>query len=297
METILITGTGMVASALESAAKVYGFKPQIVSHGQMDLTDPARVEQVIGQSGASWVFHTAAMTKVNQCEENPDLAYAVNSLGTQHVVRAASKVSAALIFFSTDYVFDGTKETGWLETDTPNPLNEYGNSKLAGETHVLAYSSGHVVRTSGVFGIRADGSPERNFFKAIAAKLQFGSGPIQVVQDQFTAVTYSNHLAKMVFALISNDLPQLVHLTSTGDNSWYGWAQAAADILGTGANRLQPVPSKAVDTGTIRPAHCVLKSICREARGFSGAFPAQQGLQEYFETTGLIGQRKDLQDS
>ena len=279
----------MVASALDSLSQAWGFTSQLVPREQLKLTDPDAVDQLVGQSGASLVFHTAALTKVNQCEADPELAQAVNALGTQHVVRAAKNISARLVYFSTDYVFDGSKDSGWLETDTPQPLNEYGKSKLAGEQHVLAYSAGHVVRTSGVFGHREDGKPARNFFQAIASKLQSGIETIPVVCDQYTAVTYAKHLAQMVYSLAGSGMPRLVHLTSSGQNSWYGWAKALTGILGTGGVRLQPVPSKAVDTGTIRPVHCVLKSCCRETLDFIEDFPALTGLQVYCEEAGLSG--------
>jgi dTDP-4-dehydrorhamnose reductase len=279
---MLIIGSGMVASALYDVACEEGGGVLLLPHDQLDVTDGPAVLDAVRSARPALIFHTAAMTRVNYCEEHPAAARLVNGDGARNVCQAAQLAGAELVYFSTDYVFDGAAQEPYLEDAPPNPLNEYGRSKLVGEQAVAAYGRGHIVRTSGVFGPRADGKPERNFFRAIAQQILAGVDPISVVSDQTTAVTYAPHLAALVFGLLRADgLPPLVHLTSQGSGGWADWAGVAADALGAGRGRLAPTTAAEYGGAVRRPAYSVLGSFSAAAREAMAAFQAQPAVEQY----------------
>lgn len=272
----------MVANALYDAAQSQAGPAVLLRRDQLDVTARDAVLQAVEQEQPGLIFHTSAMTRVNYCEEHPQAALLANGTGTRNVCDAAELVGAELVYFSTDYVFDGARHQPYLEDAPPNPLNVYGSSKLAGERAVAAYPRGHIVRTSGVFGRRADGKPERNFFRAIAHRLLTGTGSIPVVADQITAVTYAPHLAEMVFGLLRGaGLPAVVHLTSQGSASWAKWAAIAAAALGAGTHRLEATTAAEYGGPVSRPAYSVLGSQYAAVRKQVAHHKAQYAIKAY----------------
>lgn len=276
----MITGSGMVASALARKAPEHGYSPEVCPSDRLDVTDRGAVQELAREIRPELILHTAALTRVNYCETNPGEAYAINRDGTANVAAAAADVRAELVYFSTDYVFDGKREQPWVESDRPAPLNVYGASKLAGEEAVQGWPGGHVVRTSGVFGPRADGKPERNFFRAIVEKLA-GGQDVSVTASQRTAVTYAPHLAEMLFALLGERLPAVVHLASSGANSWYGWAVLAARELGIDESRIRPGGGDEASDAVCRPAMSVLATEHAAAARLVSCHPAEDGIAAY----------------
>jgi len=279
MPKALITGGGMVACALYARAAACGYEAELMSRPRLDVTDAAQVRTVVDQIRPVVVLHTAALTKVNYCQEHSDEAYAVNGEGTANVVAAARSHGATVVYFSTDYVFNGLNDRPWVESDTPAPLNVYGASKLAGEQHIAEYEHGYTIRTSGVFGLRTP-EPERNFFKAIAAQLRSGAENIEVVGDQFTAITYASHLAEMVFAVLAAPPARCLHLTSAGSDSWAGWARTAAGVLGSDPQRIHEIATPPEDA-TPRPRYSVLGTGIEQVNQLVVGHPARQGLADY----------------
>jgi len=281
MKKVLITGSGMLASALARAAPAYGYDPALAAHSQLDITDRSAVFTLIVSMRPDLVFHAAALTRVNYCEQHPEEALHVNKTGTANVVEATEQAMARLVYFSTDYIFDGAKESPWTEADQPHPINVYGQSKLAGETAVQAYYRSHIVRTSGIFGPRDDGHEERNFIRAITEKLLSTNEEIPVVSDQRTALTYGPHLANMVFSLLGEGLAAVTHLTSHGSDSWYGWACHVCQAAGQPLTRIRPVASASLEDATPRPAYSVLSSSAASARAIMMMHPVLPALNAY----------------
>jgi dTDP-4-dehydrorhamnose reductase len=191
---------------------------------------------------------------------------------------ANAMLDAEVIYFSTDYVFSGDAREPILEDAKPQPLNVYGKSKWCGELHAENYERFHTIRTSGVFGPRPDGT-ERNFFRAIFDKLHQTDGPIEVVDDQYTCVTYAPHLAAMVLELLP-ELPKIAHVTSAGADSWFGWARQLALAAGFDPARIVPVPTDP-SSPVRRPAYSVLGSRHEHINRLIGQFPATKGIAEY----------------
>jgi dTDP-4-dehydrorhamnose reductase len=182
-----------------------------------------------------------------------------------------------------------------VESDQPGPKNVYGRSKLAGEEVVRAYPRGHIVRTSGVFGGRLDGKPERNFFRGIAERLMEApeSDQVPVIADHYTAVTYAPHLADMLLELIGTGLPPVVHLVSQGSDSWYGWAMLAAQQLGVDEGRLKAVSAAELGDSTPRPAFSVLGTELPAAAALIEGHPASAGVAAYMNS--LLARKSDRQ--
>lgn len=215
---IVVTGAGgQVGRALAERLADGRF----LSHLDLDVTDEDAVRQAVGS--ASIVVHLAALTNVDECERDPDRAFAVNSEGTRHVVQAAGHAGARVIFASTDYVFDGERAGEYTEDDPPAPLSAYGRSKLEGERFVAKDPSNLIVRTSWVFG------EGRNFIRTITAAARKG-GPLEVVDDQTGRPTWAEDLADALVFLVEAGISGVLHVT--GDGPPATWADVAEFAVG-----------------------------------------------------------------
>jgi dTDP-4-dehydrorhamnose reductase len=188
--------------------------------------------------GAEIVIHLAAMTNVDLCEKEPQLCMKINGDGTKWVTQAAEAAGARVIYVSTDYVFDGEKTTEYTESDTPNPINAYGRSKLAGERHVASHARHLIVRTSWVFG---DG---HNFVRSIISAASRGE-ELEIVNDQRGRPTSARDLAAALLHLAASTTTGIVHVS--GDGPVCTWADVAECALQ--AARLK-VPVNRINSAT-----------------------------------------------
>ena len=220
--------------------------------GEADVRDEAAVRE--GARGIEFdaVVHAAAMTEVDRCESEFELALATNRDGTRHVARLAREREARLVYMSTDYVFDGTKDGPYEEDDATSPVNAYGRSKLAGEEAARAeVSRCLVVRTSWVYGPGG-----RNFVDTIAAMLERGESP-EVVTDQQGSPTYVRDLARGIERLLLTGANGVVHVTNSGSTTWHGLAEAIAKHTGS-TTAVLPTTSDRFPRPARRPANSVL---------------------------------------
>jgi dTDP-4-dehydrorhamnose reductase len=252
-----------------------------VPRQELDITDPAATLSVIGSAGPELILHAAALTRVNYCESHPQEALRVNAEGTAHVAAAARACGAALVYFSSDYVFGHAPEQERFEDSATGPLNAYGLSKLRGEEAAALVERHHIVRTSGVFG-PVPGGQEHNFFKAIYAQLSGSPNPLRVVDDIWTRVSYAPHLAAIVAQLLEVAAPPaLVHVTSSGEDSWAGWARCLAEAAGFPPERIVGISAAERPADAPRPARSVLSTRYPEISKLISEHPARQGIQEY----------------
>jgi dTDP-4-dehydrorhamnose reductase len=168
--------------------------------------------------GTDAVIHLAAMTHVDACEVDSDRAWAVNAEGTRHIAEAARERNIPMIYLSTDYVFDGTKQREYVEDDAPNPMSVYGRTKLEGETHVRSVPGAAVVRTSWVIG---DG---RNFVRTIVSAGAKGNS-VRVVDDQRGRPTFADDLALAIVHILEHEITGVVNVA--GDEEPCTWADLA----------------------------------------------------------------------
>ncbi|HZY61826.1 MAG TPA: dTDP-4-dehydrorhamnose reductase [Edaphobacter sp.] len=231
---ILVTGkTGQVGGELLQALAPLG---SIVApaRDEMDLANAASIRAAIRAAQPRWIVNPAAYTAVDKAESEPDLAYAINAEAVQTIGEEARQIGAAVIHFSTDYVFDGSATMPYRETDTTNPINVYGASKLAGERALAASGATHMIfRTSWLYGAIG-----KNFLLTIL-KLARERDKLHIVADQHGAPTWSHDLAKMTAHVIARceaiaggrplpaaiaDLNGIYHAAGAGETTWYGFA-------------------------------------------------------------------------
>jgi len=240
---ILITGDGgQVGDALKETLAPLAelFAPTLA---ELDFTDIASIRKIVRDYRPRWIVNAAAHTAVDKAESEPDLAIAINAEGPAVLAAEAKVLGAAMIHYSTDYVFDGSKKTPWLESDMPSPLNVYGESKLAGEVALATSGIPHVTfRTSWVYGATG-----KNFVRSIL-KLAREREHLKIVADQHGAPTWSFELARMTAHVIDDlerraaqaqcslheavhPLSGVYHATGSGQTTWYGFTeQSIADL-------------------------------------------------------------------
>jgi len=287
-QRILVTGAeGMLGTDLCAALRTGAWRSEDqpgdvevvgLDLPEFDITDVADCRKRMAELRPHCVIHCAGYTDVDGCTREPLKAYTVNGDGTRNVAEAAESVGAQLVYISTDYVFDGTKGRPYVEQDTPNPINAYGESKLLGEEHVRQVC-GHwqIVRTQWLFGRHG-----RNFVAAIveAAKRD---GRVRAVNDQFGSPTYTKDLSGLICQVIS--LPTGVyHATNSGRASWYDVAAAALEAARLSEVELTPTPASEWPTPTARPAYSVLGNAALRAAGVPAARPWEKALAEFVDT-------------
>ncbi len=218
---ILLTGrSGQVGSALERALATLGEVLAFDRKG-LDLLAPGNK---VADAKPDIIVNAAAYTAVDRAEQEQDLAFGVNARAPGELARTAASLSALLIHFSTDYVFDGEKPSPYVETDAPNPLGVYGRSKLAGERAIAASGCRHFIfRTSWVYARSG-----RNFVNAILAAARTKS-ELSVVDDQRGAPTSAGMIAAAVARILADpalaEKPSgIYHLTAAGETTWHGFA-------------------------------------------------------------------------
>ncbi len=213
----------------------------------IDDFDIGRRDQVLGavtSTSPDVIVHGAAFTAVDLCETEVDTAYRVNTLSVRHFAEAARLVGAHLAYVSTDYVFDGTKDSPYLEWDRPNPQSVYGATKLGGEMELGSEAT--IMRTSWVCGEYGN-----NMVKTILGLLD--SHPtLRFVDDQRGHPSFCADLATMIYTLATQKRPGRFHVTNQGAVSWYEFAQEVARAAGEDPNRVEPIAT--ADMKPARPA-------------------------------------------
>jgi len=247
---ILITGAdGQLGYELQRVLNRHDLVPALWP--TFDLLNP-ECEADVRAAKPDLVIHTAAYTDVDGAEREPDQAMAINALGTERVARGAAAVGARLILLSTDYVFDGTKEMQYLETDEPRPLSVYGLSKLEAERRAMAVCPNTlVVRTAWLYGPQG-----KNFVKTIM-RLATEQSELRVVADQRGSPTHAGDLAEALARVVTLDLTGIVHATGSGDCTWYELARTIVGLLGK-ATSVRPITTAEAGRPAPRPAYSVL---------------------------------------
>ena len=249
--------------------------------GDFDITVEDDCGRVIAECSPDVVINTAAYTNVDGCETDRERCFAVNAVGVKNIALACRGKGVRIVHFSTDYIFDGRKETPYVEEDEPAPLNVYGASKLEGERFLQAFSDHWLlIRTAWLYGRNG-----KNFVKTILEKAA-AVKTLDVVDDQIGAPTYSWDLAAAVQLLIEVGHEGLFHLTNRGRCSWHEFACKILQYAGKNDVTVRPIPSADLARPAVRPAWSVLSSRkFSEETGKTMRF-WQIALQDYLERTG-----------
>lgn len=212
-------------------------KGEIINVVKMDITNQYEVERIITSYNPDVIYHCAAWTSVDAAEnpQNKFKCYDVNVNGTKNIIRAAEGIDAKVVYFSTDYVFDGNKMNPYLTSDEVNPQSVYGLTKYEGELEANKYNKSFVIRTSWVFGING-----KNFVKTMLS-LSEKYDTLTVVHDQIGSPTYAKDLARVAYDLSKTNQYGTYHCTNQGICSW---AEFAAYILKDTNTKVVPVSTE-----------------------------------------------------
>lgn len=254
---ILITGrSGQMAQALLRACRGAGREAIALGRDELDLTDRDEVLERVGTLAPPIIFNTAAYTAVDRAEAEPATALALNRDGARYIAEAAALAGARLVHFSTDYVFSGHEARPQAESDRPDPLGVYGQSKLAGEMAVReALPGAAILRTSSIF------SPMGSNFVRTMMRLAQEKDEVRVVDDQITAPTPAEELAALVLRLSDSTGSGVFHAAGRPQVSWAGFAGAVFEAMarrGHDVPRLIPVTTAQFGAPAPRPAYSVL---------------------------------------
>jgi dTDP-4-dehydrorhamnose reductase len=271
---IAITGAlGQLGRALQKVLE--GRDLLLVDLPEHDVTDP-RIASTIAEFRPDLVIHAAAMTDVDGCERDPDGAFKVNEVGTRNVAEACQLCDAALLYVSTDYVFDGTKGEPYLESDEPNPLCVYGRSKLAGELVVRdLLTRYYIVRTAWLYGPGG-----RNFVTKIL-ELSAHREELSVVTTEVGSPTYAPDLAAAISRLIEYPLYGVYHLVNEGSCSRFHFAERILELAGQTGVALHGVQH--YERLATVPANAALSNFSASTRLGITLRPWEEALRAYFD--------------
>ncbi|HWR83504.1 MAG TPA: dTDP-4-dehydrorhamnose reductase [Candidatus Deferrimicrobium sp.] len=261
-----------------------------ISRQDCDIRDRDAVRSGIGQFRPEFVLHTAAWTNVDGCEADPDQAMAVNAYGTENVARACREIGAALVYYSSDYVFDGAKSSPYIETDSPSPLSHYGRSKLAGEEAVArSLDDFIIVRIAWVYG-----KVGRNFVRTMVrlgreqmrqAREDNTVDPLTVASDQIGNPTWTYEIARQTIVLLASDIRGIVHAASEGETSWYGLATRTFQELSLPVV-VRPCTTEEFPRLAPRPRRSSLENRRLKEAGLNVMRPWDIALAEFLKRTG-----------
>jgi len=281
MSIAVIGANGQLGSDLVAAFSNTGEAVRALTHADIEITDPSSVSSVFEQIQPQVIVNTAAMHHVENCEREPERAFAVNAIGAKNLAVEARRRGAVLMHVSTDYVFDGSKGSPYVEQDAPRPLNVYGITKVAGEYFVRSTTEKHfVIRSSGLYGhnpCRAKGG--LNFIE-LMLKLAKERGEVRVVDGEFVTPTSTAELARQIVQLSRSESYGLYHATAEGGCSWFEFAQEIFALTDT------PVRLKVAAPGEFpakvpRPSYSVLENRALKSIGLNVFRPWQDALRDY----------------
>lgn len=247
----------------------------------LDITDEAMVTSEILGFMPDIIINCAAMTAVDLCETEKDMAYNINALGPKYIAEAASRIGAKLIHISTDYVYDGQAKTPYTEESAPNPTSVYGSTKLAGDSFVVEYCpKSFILHTSGVYG------EGKNFVRTML-RLADEDRKISVVSDQTVTPTSAMELARAIVFLMDTESYGKYHATCEGSTNWYEFALKIFELAG---RKVVPWPISTSDypTPAKRPMYSVLDN--KKLREVHGYYMKdwKEALEEYLIEKGKI---------
>ena len=220
MNNILVTGsTGQLGSDVVKELLKRGYSTLSPNRSELNLCSEDNIRNYILNSNCEAIVHCAAYTQVDKAEDEKDLCIKINATATKHIVKCAKILDIPMIYISTDYVFDGTKDGEYTENDETNPINIYGESKLAGEKYLQEIlDKYYIVRTSWVFNING-----KNFIETML-RLSKANNQLSIVNDQIGSPTYTKDLSRLLVDMLETSKYGLYHATNEGYCSWYEFA-------------------------------------------------------------------------
>ena len=274
---ILITGSnGMLGNDLIETLKD-NHELILTTSKTLDITDKKHTIDFICQSRPDIVINAAAYTDVDGCEENQDIAYAVNGSGVENLALGCKEIDCPLVHVSTDYIFNGKNDRPWVEDDEIGPISVYGKSKLKGEEAILkTLDKFFIVRTAWLYGLNG-----KNFPKTML-ELSENHSEITVVYDEVGTPTYTPDLAYGISQLIETDFYGVYHLTNSGSCSWCEFARYIFEVAERDV-KVIPVTASEFARPAPRPSYSVLENKNWIENGFEPLRSYKEAVKEYIE--------------
>jgi dTDP-4-dehydrorhamnose reductase len=281
MKIAVVGANGQLGSDVVAAFAKNGDEVVPLTHADVELSNLDSVSVRLQAVRPDVLVNTAAMHHVENCEKEPEKAFAVNGLGARNLALVARDLGATLMHVSTDYVFDGAKGSPYEESDAPNPLNVYGNTKLSGEYFVRNLADKHfVLRTSAIYGrspCRAKGG--LNFIE-LMLKLAKERGEVRVVDSEFVTPTSTAEIARQIVALSRADCYGLYHATAEGSCSWHEFAGEIFTLTGTKVSLKAAGPNE-FPAKVPRPKYSVLENCGLKVHHLNVFQDWRSGVREY----------------
>jgi dTDP-4-dehydrorhamnose reductase len=285
MKTLLIGANGQLGTDVVATWPTNDVIPLTID--DIDVTDRARVFELIGEHNPDLVLNTSAFHNVDVCEAEPEQAFAVNAVAVKHLVDACAEHKAALLHMSTDYVFSGRDGRPYTEVDAPAPRNVYGVSKAAGEQTIRAGLPQHyIVRSSGLFGVAGAAGKGGNFVETML-RLAREDKPITVVDDQTLSPTFTPDLAMKLLELVQTGRHGTYHITGSGECSWYAFAREIFAQCGL-APDVAPTTTASFGAKALRPEYSVLANGALADIGLTPLRDWKEALTDYLVRKGHL---------
>jgi dTDP-4-dehydrorhamnose reductase len=265
MRYLLTGAAGQLGSAFRVRLAADRAEVVALTRADLDVADPGRILQVVADARPDVVINCAAYNAVDAAEDDAPGAFAVNAFAVLALARAAEAAGAALVHYSTDFVFDGTASEPYTEASPANPRSVYGQSKLTGEWMACEARRAYVLRVESLFG----GPATRSSIDRIVDHLKAGT-PARVFVDRVVSPSYVEDVIDATLALLSRTAaPGVYHCVNSGATTWLELAELAADAIGASRTLLQPVRVADVTMRAPRPQYCALSNAKLAAAGVS----------------------------
>lgn len=278
MVRILVTGVnGQLGYDIVKELRKRGFEAIGVNRESMDLTNSEDIKKAIYNQNLDGIIHCAAYTAVDAAEDNIELCERVNAFAVKEIAIYAKELDIPIIYISTDYVFDGSKQGIYIEDDKTCPINVYGSSKCCGEEYVRDILDKYfIVRISWVFGENGN-----NFIDTML-RLAKDRDELNVINDQVGSPTYTKHLAPLLVDMIESDKYGTYHVTNEGFCSWYEFAKEIFKLSNIDIN-VNPITTDKYPTKAKRPLNSKMSKQKLINNGFKKLPIWQDALREYLE--------------
>ena len=277
MNNVLVTGvTGQLGHDIVSNLSGKGYHLLSPTHAELDITDERNVEKYLYSNKPDLIIHCAAWTNVDLAEDEEQKCRIVNVDGTNNLAKYCKKMDVPMMYFSTDYVFNGVGERPWRIDDETNPQNVYGTSKRDGELIVRQLNKYYIIRISWVFGING-----KNFVKTMI-DLSKKRSELTVVSDQIGSPTYTADLAELVSSIIETDRYGTYHACNQGYCSWYDFAKKIFEYIGSDTV-VKPIDSDSWPSKVKRPKNSRLDTSSLTANGFDQLPPWEDALKDFID--------------
>jgi len=280
---VLILGSGgQLGVELFREFSNRGYPVTGFQRNELDITDASAVERTVAMLDPGIVVNAAAYNQVDVAEKEPAAAYQVNALAVRNLAVSCRQIDALLVHFSTDYVFDGTKGSPYVETDATHPLGAYAVSKLSGELYAQAYLDNPlIVRTSGVFGPGGLNTARGNFIELMLRLAKSGQ-TIRVVEDHVASPAYAPVLAARTADLVEKKARGVFHAGGGTPVSWFEYARTIFRLAGM-EPELRPTNEREYRTAARRPKYSALSNAKMERLGIEPFPPLETAIKSYLQ--------------